>query len=121
MMFGTMLKRFEDVATATEALVATADLVLLAEIGESAEAYGETPGEYAAGAVRRFVRSAKDEDWLALMNAMERGDDPGRACLTTMVRWSIRLDREEEAGCSGGGCTCGGAHDADHGRTSGHG
>jgi len=63
---------------------------------------------YAAGAVRRFANLASSEDWLALMNAIERADDPGLDCLTHMLNWSLKRDEAENAP-SHGGCSCGGA------------
>ena len=38
----------------------------------------------AAGAARRFANLASSEDWLALMNVIERADDPGVATLGHM-------------------------------------
>jgi hypothetical protein len=46
--------------------------------------------------VRRFSIFADDEDWLALMTALERARDPGAACLRQMLAWSLRHDRDCE-------------------------
>ena len=64
-------------------------------------------GEYAAGAVRRFANLAVSEDWLGLMNVIERAGDPGIDCLTYMVKWSLKQD-EAPPTPAHEGCTCGG-------------
>jgi hypothetical protein len=110
MNLGEIIRNFSEEATANEALLALGDLSLLARVGRSAGHYEETAGEYAAGAVRRFANLALSEDWLALMNAIERTDEPGLQCLTHMLQWSLRQDEAENApkhegcSCGGGGC-----------------
>jgi hypothetical protein len=109
MQLGEIIRDFSGEARADEALLACGDLVLVARVGEVALRYDETIGEYAAGAVRRFANLASGEDWLALMNALERADDPGLRCLTHMLHWSLKRDEagsaEPHEGCScGGGC-----------------
>ena len=64
----------------------------------------------AAAASRRFAQLASDEDWLALMTALERADDAGAACLRHMLAWSLRHEGEQpDKGCGGGPCTCKGS------------
>lgn len=92
MLLGTLLRRLEDTADAAAALEALGDLVLLAQVTATAQEYGETAGEYAAGATRRFANTASGDDWLALTTALERSEDPARAALGVMVRWSIAQD-----------------------------
>lgn len=104
------LEREEDAALALERL---GDLTLFAEVAEVGAAFDETPGAYLANAVRRHASLATSEDWLALMTAMERSPEPGRAALAGMLRWSLARDREELSppppsssgcGCGSGGC-----------------
>jgi hypothetical protein len=83
-------------------------MVLLARVNEAASVYEESVGEYTAGAVRRFANLAISEDWLGLMNVIERADDPGRDCLTYMIIWSLKKD-EASATPLHSGCTCGGS------------
>ena len=116
MLLGTLLTNLRDEGNAAAALTALDDLVLLAQVQERAVRYDETPGEYAAGAVSRFAAAASDEEWLALMTAIEKSDDPARTTLDRMVRWSLAEDAKAEApaaeapaGCgSGTGCGCAG-------------
>lgn len=111
MLLGTILGKLRDEGDASAALMALDDIVLLTEVRERAAQYGETPGEYAAGAVSRFAGAASDEEWLALMTAIENGGDPARITLDRMVRWSLVQDAKVEApaGCaSGASCSCSG-------------
>ena len=92
MMLGQVIERLGDDEVATEAMIALDDLALLAEIDRAARGAEETPAIYAAGAARRFATHATDDDWLALMSAVARADDPGVACLKRMLQWSLRHD-----------------------------
>lgn len=106
MTMGEIIGRFSDEAVAAEALLGLADLSLVAKVGAMAERFEETPADYVAGAVRRFARAAEGEDWLALMTALEKADDPGMAALRGMLVWSLREDGKPPAS---GGCGCGSA------------
>ena len=106
MQLGEIIRSFSSEADATESLLGCDDVALLARIGKSAAQYDETVGEYAAGAVRRFANLGTNEDWLGLMNVLERTDDPGIGCLTYMIGWS--LTRDEAAIAHAAGCGCGG-------------
>ena len=107
MQLGEIIRSFSEEAPANEALLACSDIVLLARVGVTASRYDETIGEYASGAVRRFANLAANEDWLGLMNVVERADDPGLGCLTYMVNWSLKQD-EAPAAAAHAGCSCGG-------------
>lgn len=107
MQLGEIIRNFSDEAPATEALLACSDIVLFARVNETADRYEESVGEYAAGAVRRFANLAGSEDWLGLMNVLERPEDPGIGCLTYMIGWSLKQD-EAPTASSHQGCICGG-------------
>lgn len=111
MLLGTLLKRLGDEADAAKTLDALNDIVLLAEVQAMGELHDETPAEYVCGATRRFAADASSEDWLALMTAIERTDDPARTTLDRMLRWSLKLDAAVPA-VSGCGCGKGGSGDA---------
>ena len=106
MQLGDIIRSFSEYAAASEALLACNDIVLSARVGEAANRYEETVGEYASGAVRRFANLVDSEDWLGLMNVVERTDDPGTGCLVYMVNWSLKKDEALEPP-SHAGCTCG--------------
>ena len=107
MQLGEIIRTFSDDAAANEALLALDDIVLFAQVKRAAEHFEETTGEYAAGSVRRFAILASSEDWLGLMNIIERANDPGTDCLTFMVNWSLKRDASPEPEPHAG-CTCGG-------------
>jgi hypothetical protein len=116
MQLGTLMARLEDEQQAGAALQALEDIVLFARVDAMGAEHDETPGEYVANAARRFAALANDEDWLAIMNAVEKSDDPGRAVLQRMLVWALDADaRPAGEGCGGGACTCGGAGRQDHG------
>lgn len=106
MLLGEIIRDFGQEANAAEALLSCSDLTLLARVGDAAQRYEETVGEYAAGAVRRFANLATSEDWLSLMNVIERAEDPAIDCLTMMMKWSLKQDEAPGPGHSS--CSCGG-------------
>jgi len=114
MLFGTILKRLGDETDAAAALEALGDIVLLTEVQAMGAVHEESVGEYAAGATRRFAADASNEDWLALLTAIERSEDPARITLERMLRWSLVRDAAgpsaggpSAGGASAGGCGCG--------------
>lgn len=107
MQLGTLLTQLENDSQAGAALQALGDIVLLARVEAMGAQYDEAPGEYVANGARRFAARASDEDWLAIMNAIERADDPGRAVLEKIVRWSLEKDSDDAKNLHGN-CTCGG-------------
>ena len=116
MLLGKLMHDLRDETVAASALMQLGDLVLVAEIDVARAPHDESIGEYVSGAAQRFARNASSEDWLALMSALERTDNPALTCLTTMVKWSIADDAKAFAPdatshtCSCGGST-GGCHD----------
>lgn len=92
MLLGEVLGHLRDESFAAETLVGLDDLPLMAGVAAEAGRHGETAGDYAAASVRRFAAFADDEDWLALMAAIERGSDPGAAALRHMLAWCLRHD-----------------------------
>lgn len=110
MLLGSLISRLACDVDAGAVLMATGALVLQAEVADWAELHEVTPGEYAAFAVSRFSAAASDEDWMSLVSALERGDDPIHAVLVKMLRWAISEDRQDaaetHAGCSCGHSSC---------------
>jgi hypothetical protein len=109
MQLGDLIRGLDDDAYASEVLAASGNVVLMARVHETAERFEENAGEYVSGAVRRFANLAGDDDWLALMTAAERAEDPAVACLVHMIGWSLKADSAPPApakqSCScGGGC-----------------
>lgn len=104
MLLGSLLSRLQSETASAGLLEATGDLILIARVEEARADHGESAGEYASGAAGRFSRSASDEDWLALMNVIERADDPATACLRHMVEWALKADQPAPVHS---GCSCG--------------
>jgi len=110
-----ILKRLSHETAAVAALEALGDIVLLAEVRAMGENFDESPGEYVAGAARRFAATATDEEWLGLMTVIGRAEDPAAACLVHMVRSCLKHDAaaieandDEAALAPKGACGCGG-------------
>lgn len=104
MILGDILRRFDDPSVVALALIHFGDLSLLAQAEKKAAFHGETLGEYASSSVRRFSNEANDEDWVGLMAAMGRADDPGAICLRRMLEWAVSRETQVDSccGCSGG-------------------
>lgn len=100
MVLGEVLEQLRDEAFAAEMLLSLDDLPLVANVETTAQRFGENAATYAAGAAGRFAAFASDEDWLALMNALERAGDPGTTCLRQMLTWSLRHDTDCKGSCS---------------------
>lgn len=122
MLLGTLLRQLQDGRFAAEVLFTLGDVTLAGRVAEVAARFGETAADYAAGACARFSDAADDEAWLALMTALERGEDPAATCLRAMIEWSLKADAAPLApapasgcGCGGHGGGCGGAEGAHHG------
>jgi hypothetical protein len=99
MLLGQLMERLGEEAVCAETLLGLDDLPLLVEVQAMGLRFGETTPAYAVAAARRFAAFASDEDWLALMTALERASDPGAACLRHMLRWSLHHD-SADCGCS---------------------
>src|SRR3974377_150867 len=111
MQLGEIIRTLSQDVAANEALLALEDISLFAQVRHAADRFDESTGEYAAGSVRRFANLASSEDWLGLMNVIERANDPGADCLGFMVKWSLQQDatpaKQPHAGCTcGGGGSC---------------
>lgn len=96
MLLGEVLNRLGDESAAAETLLGLDDLPLMVDVEATGRRFDESPPLYAANAVRRFAAFAADEDWLALMTALERSPDPAAACLRHMLRWSLHQDSDPE-------------------------
>lgn len=104
MQLGTLMERLAQEDDAAVALEALGDIVLFSEVRAMGARYDESPGEYVANASRRFAALGSDEDWLKLMTKMEYSDNPGRAALEQILRWSLQRDAAEDAEHQG--CSC---------------
>lgn len=78
---------------------------LVAEIETAAERSGESTADFVRGALSDFSQFASEEDWAGLTSRMRESADPGTACLLTMVRWRLAMERRamDAAAAAGGG------------------
>ncbi|HWK01769.1 MAG TPA: hypothetical protein VNR41_13785 [Xanthobacteraceae bacterium] len=93
MLLGDLLARFRDESIATETVLGCGDLVLIAGLMEQASLSGQTLGAYAASAVRRYAAGASDEEWVTLMGALGRAEDPGIVCMRRAFDHALQQDR----------------------------
>ena len=103
MLLGDVIAALRDEAVARETLVGLDDLALMLRVEAAAAACDLGPGEFAADAVALFSSDASDEDWVSLIGAMGKTDDPGRVCLKRMLEFALR---PQPAG-HGQACGCG--------------
>ena len=112
MQLGALIRRLEDEADAARAIEALGDVILYSRVEAMGRLHDESPGGYLAGAVRRFAHKGSDDDWLAVMTAIERADDPARAVMARMLHWALDKDAGDghapACSCGSGG---GGHHD----------
>jgi hypothetical protein len=100
MLLGDVLARFDDEAVAAEAILALGDLALIAKLRNRAEAAGQSLGDYAASTVRCYAASAPDEEWITLMGALGRAEDPGAVCMKRAFAYMLAQDATAEGQCS---------------------
>lgn len=91
MLLGDLLARFDVPSFAEETVLRLGDLKLLASMRTQAEAEGESLGEFARNAVQRFAAEASDEEWVTMIGALARANDPGAVCLSFAFRHSIEV------------------------------
>jgi CO/xanthine dehydrogenase FAD-binding subunit len=108
MLLGDVLRDLQDETLAMGALAAMNDLVLLTRVRNAAGLLAETPGEYAANSVRGFADRAGDEDWQALVTAIQNSADTGQTCLAHMIDWALKRDAAPQ---THPGCACEGHAD----------
>lgn len=96
MHLGSLIRHLQAEQDAAVALAALGDAELFANVEAMSAHYDETPPAYVALAASRFANLAGDDDWLAIVGAAERSDDPGRVMLAHMLRWSLQRDAREQ-------------------------
>lgn len=96
MLLGDVLARFDDETVAAETILGLGDLALIARLRERAEAVGQSLGDYAASTVRCYAASAPDEEWITLMGALGRAQDPGAVCMKRAFAYMLAQDAAAE-------------------------
>ena len=75
-------------ASCQDWLVAT-DAGLATQIVHAAGHEATDFGGYVGLAVADFTEHASAEDWATLTSRLRTADDPGRACIVTMIKWRL--------------------------------
>jgi hypothetical protein len=107
MQLGALIARLENESDASRMIEALGDLVLYSRVSAAAEHYGETPGQYLAASAGQFATSGGDEEWLGLVAAVERSEDPGRAAISRILSWAL-LRESPDADAGVDDCSCSG-------------
>jgi len=95
MLLGDLLARFEDETFALETIL-SGGLGLLAETHARAKASGLDLGSYLSQALCYYGDSAANEEWITLMGAMNRSDDPGAVYLKRALAHATGLIRRDK-------------------------
>lgn len=110
MLLGDVLARFNDDSVAAETILRLDDLALAARMTKEAEAQGRSLGEFAASSVRHYAAHAPDEEWITLMGALGRADDPGAVCMKRAFAFVLSEAphaEQKSGGCGSGRCAGG--------------
>lgn len=92
MLLGDLLRQMRAAAVAVDAAALAPDLHNAAKLEAVLRETRESLADYAVRALHRFSATASHEDWLDLMAALQRHDDPGRVCLARVLDWSLARD-----------------------------
>ncbi len=90
MMLGEVLTAARNSGAGMEDWLAPAEPEIWAALGKAAEAEGMDHATFARVAVADFTNSAPEEDWATMMGRMRSAQDPGQACLLSMITWRLR-------------------------------
>ena len=69
--------------------LASAEPEIWAALGKAAEAEGIDHAAYTQLAVVDFSNNAPEEDWATMMSRIRNAQDPGQACLLSMITWRL--------------------------------
>jgi hypothetical protein len=89
-MLGDLLANLSDETTALETILGAGDLALLTAVREQAAADGVDLAAYVSQTVGRYASEASDEEWITLMGALNRSQDPGATCLKRAFEHALR-------------------------------
>ena len=100
MILGDLISRLSDAGVADETLLRIGDLAMLAAVRERAAASDLSPGAFMAAAVRRYSNEASDEEWMTLLGAMNRDEEPGAAFLRRALALAMASNKEASNGAN---------------------
>ena len=88
-MLGDILALARRSGTSCHGWLLAADPGLAARIDDAAGREATDFGGYIGLAVADFTEHASAEDWATLTSRLRDADDPGRACILSMIRWRL--------------------------------
>lgn len=89
-MLGDILARLTDEAAAVETILGMGDLTLLTRVREQAAADGIDVAACVTQTVQRYANEASNEEWMTLMGALNRSQDPAATCLYRAFELALR-------------------------------
>ncbi|KEO61588.1 hypothetical protein [Thioclava indica] len=89
MTLGEVLTAARNSGNGIQDWLAPAEPEIWAALGEAAEAEGLDHATYARLAVADFSNRAPEEDWATMMSRIRDAQDPGQACLLSMITWRM--------------------------------
>ena len=89
MMLGEVLTAARKSGDGIKDWLAPAEPEIWAALGKAAEAEGIDHAAYARIAVADFSNGAPEEDWATMMSRIRDAEDPGQACLLSMITWRL--------------------------------
>lgn len=92
MLFGDLIAHLRRGAGAAEVYEAVGDIVLFRQVEQTAERFGETAGEYVAGAAARYAAMAEGEEWMGLVQTLHRDTEAATTALQRILRWALARD-----------------------------
>ncbi len=98
MMLGEVLTAARKSGNGIKDWLAPAEPEIWAALGEAAEAEGMDHAAYARLAVVDFSNGAPEEDWATMMSRIRDAQDPGQACLLSMISWRLARGNKKKCG-----------------------
>ncbi|WP_145953389.1 hypothetical protein [Oceaniglobus indicus] len=89
MMLGEVLSAARKSGDGIKDWLAPAEPEIWDALGKAAEAEGMDHAAFARMAVADFTNRAPEEDWATMMSRIRDAQDPGRACLLSMITWRM--------------------------------
>jgi hypothetical protein len=92
MMLGQLLRRLREAPEDEIAFGLAGDLVRFARVQAAATARGQSPGSYIHDAIRRFLDTASEEEWVAAMGLIHDDPTPGDRITDLAIERQLRRD-----------------------------
>lgn len=88
-MLGRLIASLDEPGVSERLVSALEAPALQSRLDSAAAADGRAPSEVVASAVRGFLDTASDEEWLQLVGIMGRATDPGLAAMRAILERSL--------------------------------